>query len=46
MLPFTTILHLAVLQAETSDLRCKLVTGKAHHGHCVSKRSWFYKLKV
>ncbi|RZJ57185.1 MAG: IS982 family transposase, partial [Hymenobacter sp.] len=26
--------------------RCKLLTGKAYHGRCASKRSWFYGLKV
>lgn len=25
--------------------RCKLVAGKAYHGRCASKRSWFYGLK-
>lgn len=26
--------------------RCKLLTGKACHGRCASKRSWFYGLQV
>jgi len=26
--------------------RCKLLTGRAYHGRCASKRSWFYGLKV
>jgi len=26
--------------------RCKLLTGKAYHGRCASKRSWFYGLRV
>ena len=26
--------------------RCKLLTGKAYHGRCASKRCWFYGLKV
>ena len=26
--------------------RCKLLTGKAYHGRCASKRNWFYGLKV
>lgn len=26
--------------------RCKLLRGKAYHGRCASKRSWFYGLKV
>jgi hypothetical protein len=26
--------------------RCKLLTGKACHGRCASKRSWFYGFKV
>lgn len=26
--------------------RCKLLTGKAYHGRCASKRSWFYGFKV
>ena len=26
--------------------RCKLLTGKAYHGRCASKRSWFYGVKV
>lgn len=26
--------------------RCRLLTGKAYHGRCASKRSWFYGLKV
>ena len=26
--------------------RCKLLTGKAYHGRCASKRSWFYGLQV
>ncbi|WP_139252216.1 IS982 family transposase, partial [Hymenobacter psychrotolerans] len=26
--------------------RCKLLTGKAYHGRCASKRGWFYGLKV
>ena len=26
--------------------RCKLLQGKAYHGRCASKRSWFYGLKV
>ncbi len=26
--------------------RCKLLTGKAYHGRCASKRSWFYGRKV
>lgn len=26
--------------------RCKLLMGKAYHGRCASKRSWFYGLKV
>ena len=26
--------------------RCKLLTGKAYHGRCASKRTWFYGLKV
>ena len=26
--------------------RCKLLTGKAYHGRCASKRSWLYGLKV
>ena len=30
----------------TRIARCKLLTGKAYHGRCASKRSWFYGLKV
>ncbi|MFD1188889.1 transposase, partial [Pontibacter rugosus] len=26
--------------------RCKLLTGKAYHGRCASKRCWFHGLKV
>lgn len=26
--------------------RCKLLTGKAYHGRCTSKRCWFYGVKV
>jgi len=26
--------------------RCKLLTGKAYHGRCASKRNWFYGFKV
>ena len=26
--------------------RCKLLTGKAYHGRCASKRCWFYGVKV
>lgn len=26
--------------------RCQLLTGKAYHGRCASKRSWFYGFKV
>jgi len=26
--------------------RCKLLTGKAYHGRCASKRTWFYGFKV
>jgi len=26
--------------------RCKLLTGKAYHGRCASKRSWFYGVKI
>lgn len=26
--------------------RCKLLTGRAYHGRCASKRSWFYGVKV
>ncbi|SMB99956.1 transposase IS4 family protein [Hymenobacter roseosalivarius DSM 11622] len=26
--------------------RYKLLTGKAYHGHCASKRCWFYSVKV
>ena len=30
----------------TRIARCKLLTGKAYHGRCASKRSWFYGFKV
>ena len=26
--------------------RCRLLTGKAYHGRCASKRCWFYGFKV
>jgi len=26
--------------------RCKILAGKAYHGRCAGKRSWFYGLKV